>query len=91
MKGFVKRYPMLFVGGKGSLPTCISTSISRISFILSSLAAKGYLLFPFEEQHKLYRKPWEVLSFVNFEKYFDEDRNKLDLEKYPGPQAGQGL
>ena len=48
--------------------------------------------FPFEEQHKLYRKPWEVLSFVNFEKYFDqaEEQNKLDLVKYPALRLAKG-
>jgi len=90
MKGFVKRYPMLFVGGKGSV-THMHFDID-LSHILHTQfgGRKRVLLFPFEEQHKLYRKPWEVLSFVNFEKYFDEEHNKLDFEKYPALRLAKG-
>jgi hypothetical protein len=90
MKGFVKRYPMLFVGGKGSV-THMHFDID-LSHILHTqfIGRKRVLLFPFEEQHKLYRKPWEVLSFVNFEKYFDEEENKLELEKYPALRLAKG-
>jgi hypothetical protein len=90
MKGFVKRYPMLFVGGKGSI-THMHFDID-LSHILHTQfgGKKRVLLFPFEEQHKLYRKPWEVLSLVNFEKYFDKENNKLDLEKYPAVQLAKG-
>ena len=90
MKRFVKRYPMLFVGGKGSV-THMHFDID-LSHILHTqfLGRKRVLLFPFEEQHKLYRKPWEVLSFVNFEKYFDADANKLNLEQYPALRLARG-
>jgi hypothetical protein len=90
MKGFVKRYPMLFVGGKGSI-THMHFDID-LSHILHTqfIGRKRVLLFPFEEQHKLYRKPWEVLSFVNFEKYFDELSSKLDLEKFPALKLAKG-
>jgi hypothetical protein len=90
MKGFVKRYPMLFVGGKGSI-THMHFDID-LSHILHTqfVGRKRVLLFPFEEQHKLYRKPWEVLSFVNFEKYFDKDMNKLELDKYPALKLARG-
>jgi len=90
MKGFVKRYPMLFVGGEGAV-THMHFDID-LSHILHTqfVGRKRVLLFPFEEQHKLYRKPWEVLSFVNFERYFDQENNKLDMEKYPALQLAKG-
>ncbi len=90
MTGFVKRYPMLFVGGQGSV-THMHFDIDLSHILHTQFAGrKRVLLFPFEEQHKLYRKPWEVLSFVNFEKYFDSHHNKLDLETYPALQLARG-
>jgi hypothetical protein len=90
MKGFVKRYPMLFVGGKGSI-THMHFDIDLSHIIHTQfIGRKRVLLFPFEEQHKLYRKPWEVLSFVNFEKYFDREENKLELERYPALKLARG-
>lgn len=88
--GFVKRYPMLFVGGKGSVTHMhFDIDLSHI-FHTQFLGKKRVLLFPFEEQHKLYRKPWEVLSFVNFEHYFDSTSNKLDVNNYPAVQYANG-
>jgi cupin-like protein len=90
MKGFVKRYPMLFVGGQGSI-THMHFDIDLSHILHTQFAGrKRVLLFPFEEQHKLYRKPWEVLSLVNFEKYFDRDKNKLEMDKYPALQLAKG-
>ena len=90
MRGFVKRYPMLFVGGRGSV-THMHFDIDLSHIVHTQfIGRKRVLLFPFEEQHKLYRKSWEVLSFVNFEKYFDADRNKLELEKYPALRLARG-
>jgi hypothetical protein len=90
MKGFVKRYPMLFVGGQGSV-THMHFDID-LSHILHTQfgGRKRVLLFPFKEQHKLYRKPWEPLSLVNFEKYFDPENNKLDPEKFPAVRLAKG-
>jgi len=90
MKGFVKRYPMLFTGGAGSV-THMHFDID-LSHILHTqfIGRKRVLLFPYQEQHKLYRKPWEVLSLVNFEKYFDPSNNKLDLEKFPAITLAKG-
>jgi hypothetical protein len=90
MKGFVKRYPMLFVGGQGSI-THMHFDID-LSHILHTqfVGRKRVLLFPFTEQHKLYRKPWEPLSLVNFEKYFDPQNNKLDAAKYPAVRLAKG-
>jgi len=90
MKGFVKRYPMLFTGGQGSV-THMHFDID-LSHILHTqfMGRKRVLLFPHEEQYKLYRKPWEVMSFVNFEKYFDKENNKLDLNKFPAVTLAKG-
>jgi hypothetical protein len=90
MKGFVKRYPMLFVGGKGSV-THMHFDIDLSHIVHTQFGGrKRVLLFPFEEQHKLYRKPWEVLSFVNFEHYFDDSNNKLQLDRYPALRLAKG-
>ncbi|HVU53417.1 MAG TPA: cupin-like domain-containing protein [Puia sp.] len=90
MKGFVKRYPMLFVGGKGSI-THMHFDIDLSHIMHTQFGGrKRVLLFPFEEQHKLYRKPWEVLSFVNFEHYFDARDNKLEMERYPALKLAKG-
>jgi hypothetical protein len=89
-KGFVKKYPMLFVGGKGSITHMhFDIDLSHI-FHTQFVGRKRVLLFPFEEQHKLYRKPWEVLSLVNFEKYFDEENSQLDISKYPALKLAKG-
>jgi Cupin-like domain len=89
-KSFVKRYPMLFVGGKGSVTHMhFDIDLSHI-FHTQFIGRKRVLLFPFEEQHKLYRKPWEVLSLVNFERYFDQEGNKLEPEKYPAVSLARG-
>ncbi len=86
MKGFVKKYPMLFVGGQGSV-THIHFDID-MSHILHTqfMGRKRVLLFPFEEQHKLYRKPWEVLSMANFEGYFE----KFDYKSFPATRLAKG-
>jgi hypothetical protein len=89
-KGFVKRYPMLFVGGQGSVTHMhFDIDLSHI-FHTQFCGRKRVLLFPFEEQHKLYRKPWEVLSLVNFEKYFDDEKTKIDMERFPALELAKG-
>jgi hypothetical protein len=86
MKGFVKKYPMLFVGGQGSI-THIHFDIDT-SHILHTqfIGRKKVLLFPFEEQYKLYRKPWEVLSLANFANY----NEKFDYENFPATKLAKG-
>jgi hypothetical protein len=89
-KGFVKKYPMLFTGGQGSITHMhFDMDLSHI-FHTQFLGKKRVLLFPFEEQQKLYRKPWEVLSLVNFERYYDSINNKLDPEKFPALRLARG-
>jgi len=86
MKGFVKKYPMLFVGGEGSV-THIHFDID-MSHILHTqfIGRKKVLLFPYEEQYKLYRKPWEVLSLANFANYGQD----FDYENFPAVKLAQG-
>ncbi|MGC4101222.1 cupin-like domain-containing protein [Ferruginibacter sp.] len=86
MKGFVKKYPMLFVGGEGSI-THIHFDID-MSHILHTqfIGRKRVLLFPFEEKHKLYRKPWEVLSLANFANY----NKDFDYESFPAVKLAKG-
>ncbi len=86
MTGFVKKFPMLFVGGKGSV-THIHFDID-MSHILHTqfMGRKRVLLFPFEEQYKLYRKPWEVLSVADFTDY----NNKFDYINFPATRLAKG-
>ncbi|MCU0334595.1 MAG: cupin-like domain-containing protein [Chitinophagaceae bacterium] len=90
MKGFVKKYPMLFTGGASSI-THMHFDIDLSHILHTQFAGrKRVLLFPFEEQHKLYRKPFEVLSMADFSNYYDPTRSKLDLEKFPAVQQAHG-
>lgn len=86
MKGFVKKFPMLFVGGEGSI-THMHFDID-MSHILHTqfMGKKRVLLFPYEEQHKLYRKPWEVLSLANFAHYNEQ----FDYQRFPATKLAQG-
>ncbi len=89
MTGFVKRYPMLFTGGKTSI-THMHFDID-LSHIMHTqfMGKKRVLLFPFEEQHKLYRKPFEVLSLADFSNYY-MNNGKPDLEKFPALKLAKG-
>ena len=86
MKGFVKKYPMLFVGGQGSI-THMHFDID-MSHILHTqfMGKKRVLLFPHEEQYKLYRKPWEVLSMANYAHYYE----RFDYENFPAARLAKG-
>jgi Cupin-like domain len=90
MKGFVKRYPMLFTGGQGSI-THMHFDIDLSHILHTQFAGrKRVLLFPFGEQYKLYRKPYEVLSLVDFTHYYRPD-SKIDYEKYPAVKTARGF
>ncbi|MBE7171459.1 MAG: cupin-like domain-containing protein [Williamsia sp.] len=90
MKGFVKRFPMLFTGGAGSI-THMHFDIDLSHILHTQFAGrKRVLLFPHQEQYKIYRKPWEVLSLVNFQHYFDAGNNKLEVDKYPALNLAKG-
>ncbi|CAN5175662.1 hypothetical protein BH11BAC6_BH11BAC6_03120 [soil metagenome] len=89
MKGFVKRVPMLFTGGQGSITHMhFDIDLSHI-FHTQFAGRKRVLLFPYAEQHKLYRKPFEVLSIADFSNYYNE-KSKLNIEKFPATQYAQG-
>jgi hypothetical protein len=90
MKGFVKKYPMLFTGGQTSI-THMHFDID-VSHILHTQFAgrKRVLLFPHEEQHKLYRKPFEVLSLADFSNYYDAQNSKLDYNRFPALAKARG-
>lgn len=91
MKGFVKRAPMLFVGGQGSI-THMHFDID-LSHILHTqfMGKKRVLLFPYNEQYKLYRKPFEVLSIADFSRYYDAQESKIDLQEFPALNHAKGF
>jgi hypothetical protein len=90
MKGFVKKYPMLFTGGATSI-THMHFDIDLSHILHTQFAGrKRVLLFPFEEQYKLYRKPYEVLSLADFSNYYMQDGGP-DYEKFPALKLAQGL
>lgn len=91
LKGFVKRMPMLFAGGAGSI-THMHFDID-LSHILHTqfVGRKRVLLFPYKEQHKLYRKPFEVLSMADFSNYYDADKSRLDTKQFPAVQFARGF
>lgn len=90
MKGYVKRFPMLFTGGEGSI-THMHFDID-LSHILHTqfMGRKRVLLFPFEEQYRLYRKPFEVMSFANFANYAEPGKSQLDTTQFPAVEHAQG-
>jgi hypothetical protein len=90
MKQFVKKYPMLFVGGQGSI-THMHFDIDMSHILHTQFAGrKRVLLFPYEEQHKLYRKPFEVLSMVDFSHYHDAQKSKINYEQFPALKEARG-
>jgi hypothetical protein len=89
MKGFIKRYPMLFVGGAGSI-THMHFDIDLSHILHTQFAGrKRVLLFPFEEQYKLYRKPFEVLSLADFSRYYQHNGTP-DYEQFPALKLARG-
>ena len=77
---------MLFVGGEGSI-THMHFDID-MSHILHTqfMGKKRVLLFPHQEQYKLYRKPWEVLSMANYAHY----QKSFDYENFPATRLAKG-
>lgn len=89
MKGFVKKYPMLFVGGETSI-THMHFDIDLSHILHTQFAGrKRVLLFPYEEQHKLYRKPFEVLSLADFSNYHDNNAMP-DYNSFPALKSAKG-
>jgi hypothetical protein len=89
MKGFVKRFPMLCVGGATSI-THMHFDID-LSHILHTqfMGRKRVLLFPYEEQYKLYRRPYEVLSLEDFSHYYQQN-GKPDYTQFPALKLAKG-
>lgn len=87
MSGFVKKYPMLFVGGEGSITHMHFDIDTSHIFHTQFIGRKRVLLFPFEEQHKLYRKPFEVLSMVDFSRYYEQEP---DYNQFPALRHASG-
>ncbi|CAN5118099.1 hypothetical protein BH20BAC1_BH20BAC1_13440 [soil metagenome] len=89
MGGFVKKFPMLFTGGQTSI-THMHFDID-LSHILHTqfIGKKKVLLFRYEEQYKLYRKPFEVLSLVDFSNY-NMAPGQPDYEKFPALKHAEG-
>jgi hypothetical protein len=86
MKGFVKSYPMLFVGGQGSV-THMHFDIDMSNILHTQfIGKKRVLLFPNHQQARLYRKPWEVLSAADFTKYFEQ----FDYQNFPATKLAEG-
>jgi hypothetical protein len=91
MRGFVKKFPMLFVGGKGSI-THMHFDIDLSHIIHTQFCGrKRVLLFPYEEQHKLYRKPFEVLSLADFSNYYDIEKSRLNFQEFPAIKEAKGF
>ncbi|MEO8568180.1 MAG: cupin-like domain-containing protein [Ginsengibacter sp.] len=89
MKGFVKKYPMLFTGGQTSI-THMHFDIDLSHILHTQFAGrKKVLLFRPEEQYKLYRKPFEVLSLADFSNY-NMEIGKPDYEKFPALKYATG-
>jgi hypothetical protein len=87
---FVKKYPMLFCGGAGSITHMhFDIDLSNI-FHTQFIGRKRVLLFPFSEQHKLYRKPFEVLSLADFSNYH-QDENSPDYSRFPALKQAKGF
>ena len=90
MKGFVKKYPMLFTGGASSI-THMHFDIDMSHILHTQFKGKKrVLMFPFEEQHKLYRKPFEVLCLADFSNYHS-NQGKPDYNQFPALKLARGV
>lgn len=90
IKGFLKSMPSMFAGGKGSI-THMHFDIDLPNLIHTQfIGKKRVLLFPNEEKDKLYRKPFEVLSLADFSNYYDAEKSKVDVEKFPALKLTHG-
>ena len=90
MKGFIKKYPMLFTGGATSI-THMHFDIDMSHILHTQFAGrKRVLMFPFKEQYKLYRKPFEVLSLADFSHYYDGNGSP-DYTRFPALKLAEGF
>lgn len=85
----VKRFPMLFAGGKGSI-THLHFDMDLSDVMQTQfLGKKRVLIFPFDEQEHLYRRPFEVMSLVDFSDYY-KSSFKEKVERYPALKMAKG-
>jgi len=90
MNGFAKKYPMLFTGGAGSITHMhFDIDLSHI-FHTQFMGRKRVLMFPYSEQDKLYRKPFEVLSMADFSHYH-LDKGLPDYSRFPALKLAEGF
>ena len=86
VKGFLKKYPMLFVGGEGSIAHMhYDLDVSHI-FHTQFVGRKRVLLLPNNQSELIYRMPSTVesaASFVNWHQY-------LDTTNYPALEYAEG-
>lgn len=83
------RYPMLFTGYKGSV-THLHYDMDLSDVVQTQfLGRKRVLLFPYEEQYKLYRRPFEVMSLVDFSGYYTEQFQEK-IKDYPALAQARG-
>jgi hypothetical protein len=80
---------MLFVGGATSI-THLHFDIDLSHILHTQFAGrKRVLLFPHEEQYKLYRKPFEVLSLADFSNYHHLNATP-DYNQFPAIKYAKG-
>ncbi|KAA2243049.1 transcriptional regulator [Chitinophaga agrisoli] len=85
-KGFLKRYPMLFVGGAGSVAHMhYDIDLSHI-FHTQFLGRKRVLLLENKQSPLIYRMPFTVESAANFLNW----HQALDTEQFPALEYANG-
>ncbi|WP_143310479.1 cupin-like domain-containing protein [Chitinophaga vietnamensis] len=85
-KGFLKKYPMLFVGGAGSVAHMhYDIDLSHI-FHTQFIGRKRVLLLENKQSPFIYRMPFTVESAANFVNWHE----KLDTEQFPALNHAQG-
>jgi hypothetical protein len=82
MEGFGKRPPLLYAGGQGSVTHMHYDADMSNLLHTQFLGRKRILLFAPTEKYKLYSKPFEISSMVDFTKYYDLDKSKVDWQKF---------
>lgn len=85
-KGFLKKYPMLFVGGAGSVAHMhYDIDLSHI-FHTQFIGRKRVLLLENSQSPYIYRMPFTVESAASFVNW----QQSLDTDKYPALQYAKG-
>jgi len=75
MGGFIKRFPLMFFGGKGSEVTMHYDIDCANVFLTQFVGNKRVILFSPEESKKLYHHPFTVKSLI--------DPKRPDMERFP--------